>query len=172
MNSEYLDLIMHSESTCDRRKKPNNSRYKITEMWEIHHEISRRLALGQSNVEIAEDLGVSKEMVSYTKNSPVVEEKVAIMRGAMDADTLDLGIRIKELAPLALEKVQEALEKGTVNGQELSGTFIVKTAERHLDRAGYAPVKKFIGVTGTLTPADIEEIKNRAKICGVIANAE
>ena len=82
-----------------RRCDPSKERgtWVVNEMWDVHHEIARRLVLGQKNVQIAEDLGISAVMVSNVRNSPIVQEHTAIMRGARDADTVDLSREIKEM---------------------------------------------------------------------------
>lgn len=142
--------------------------FKVSEMWDIHREISRRVALGEKNKDIAEALGVSEVMVSYTKHSPVVEKNTDILRGAMDADTIDLGIRIQQIAPKALDLIEEALNSGTVHNEKIAGGTIIKVAERHMDRAGFAPVKKVAVATGKLTPDQIEKIKQRAISSGIV----
>lgn len=157
------------DNWVDLRRSPKSERtFRVKELWEIHHEIVRRLALGERNRDIAKSLGLSEAMVSYTKNSGLIEEKVGIMRGAMDADTIDLGIRIQKIAPRALELLEEVMNKGTVLNKEVSAPKIITTAERHMDRAGYAPVKRVAIASTHLTPEDIENIKDRARLSGVI----
>ena len=154
------------------RKIPQEFRrtFKVSEVWEIHHEIARRLSLGHKNKDIAKELGITEQMVSYTKNSPVIEKKVAIMRGAMDADTVDLGIRINQLAPKALDLLEEVMSSGTILNKDVHVNQIIKVADKQLDRAGYAPVKKIAVATGKLTPEDIEGIKERARSAGLVRN--
>ena len=133
--------------------------FRIGKLWEIHHEIARRLSLGEKNRSIADALGITEVMVSYTKNSKLVEDKVDILRASMDADTIDLGIRIKEFAPKALVLLEEIIEG---KHDEASIALRARYADRHLDRAGLAPIKKIAVATGHLSRSDIEEIKRRA----------
>ncbi len=94
-----------NEDRVDLRfKNPEvNKSYRIAKLWDIHHEITRRIALGERNKDIAAALGISVGMVVYTKNSLAGKQQVGIMRGAMDADTIDLGIKIQKFAPIALK---------------------------------------------------------------------
>jgi len=82
-------------------------------MWEVHHEIARLVLLGYKNVDIAEKLDCSPQLVSNVRNSPVVKEKLALMRGARDADTIDIAKEIKEIAPEALNLLKNEKTKST-----------------------------------------------------------
>lgn len=145
----------------DGRFKDSERTFRVGQLWEVHHEVVRRLALGEKGSDIAESLGVSKAMVSYTKNSKLARDKIDIMRAAMDADTVDVGIRIQEIAPKALE-VLEGIIQGSGEYKEASLALRARYADKHLDRAGYSPVKKLAVATQHLTKEDIEKIKERA----------
>jgi hypothetical protein len=101
-------------------------------------------------------------MVSYTKNSKAAQDQIGILRGAMDADTIDLGRQIQQFAPKALQLLEEIIE-GRGEGRDASIRQRGLHAEKYLDRAGYSPVKKVATVSTTLTRQDIEAIKNRAR---------
>ena len=149
----------------DGRKVGERKGWQVAQMWESHHEIARRLILGQSNEEIAIDLNCTAQTVSNVRNSPVVQEKLAIMSAARDAGTLELAKEIADLAPLALQRVKEAIENGTVLGKELSGSIILKEANGLLDREIGKPTQRIDtrGLHGVFTLADIERIKERAR---------
>lgn len=139
--------------------------WQVAEMWDKHHEIARRIVLGQSNVEIAEALHVGAQQVSNVRNSPVVQDKLTIMRAARDAGTIDLAKEIADLAPIALQRVREALETGQVLGRELSGSSIMKEANNLMDREIGKPTQRIDtrNVHGHFTMEDIERIKERAR---------
>ena len=101
-------------------------------------------------------------MVSYTRNSKVAKDQVGILRGAMDADTIDLGIQIQKFAPVAL-KLLEDIIKGDGDGKDASIGLRARHADRYLDRAGHSPVKKIATMSTTLTREDIEAIKARSR---------
>lgn len=142
--------------------------FEVSHMWEVHHEIVRRRLLGQKVVNIARDLGVSEAMVSYTLNSPVVRDKLSIMKGARDAETLDLAKRIRENAPKSLKLLEEIIE-GEVDGTPVGVTLRAREANTMLARAGYGPITNIKGAVAHahFTGEDIKEIKKRAIESGV-----
>ncbi|HUW44853.1 MAG TPA: hypothetical protein VMW50_03565 [Dehalococcoidia bacterium] len=139
--------------------------WQVAEMWDRHHEIARRIILGQNNQEIGEALNVTAQQVSNVRNSPVVQDKITIMRAARDAGTIDLAKDIADLAPIALQRVREALETGQVLGRELSGSSIMKEANNLMDREIGKPTQRIDtrNVHGHFTLDDIERIKERAR---------
>lgn len=148
-----------------KQLKPVAKGHVIVEMWESHHEIARRLLLGQKHVDIAKDMGCTPQTVSNVERSPVVADKLSIMRAARDAGSIDLAKEIQDLAPLALQRVREALETGQVMGRELNGISILKECNQLLDREIGKPTQRVDtrNIHGHFTMADIDRIKARAK---------
>lgn len=140
------------------RLPTGNRRYNIQEMQNIHHEVARLLLLGMKHVEVASRLGVTPTMVSYTANSPVVKRQLAVMRGARDVSAVDCAQRIKELAPIAIERLEKLLD--SENEQ-----IVHKTAVAVLDRAGHAPVQRMQAdmVHMHFTANELDDIKSRAR---------
>jgi len=143
----------------DRRFKVDPSTYNVKNLWEVHHEILRRLALGQTSTQISNALGVNKLTVSNTRNSVLGREKLEAFRQAMDAEALDIGTRIQQFAPKALKVLEDIIEG---NYEEASLALRAKYASQHLGRAGFGEVKKVASISRTLTRNDIERIKERA----------
>lgn len=141
-----------------------------TNIWDRHHEIARRVLLGQANIDIAKDLGVTKEMVSMVRNSPVVKDKLACMQVARDAKAVDLAAEIADLAPVALQKLKEALEEGKVNGQQLNAAAIVNVANSILDRDQGKPTQRVEtrNLHGHFTIDDINRMKEKAATLGAL----
>ena len=139
-----------------------------TNIWDRHHEIARLILLGRTNKDIAETLGVTKEMVSMVRNSPVVKDKLACMQVARDAQAVDLAAEIANLAPVALQKLKEALEEGKVNGQQLNATAIVNVANSILDRDQGKPTQRVEtrNLHGHFTLDDINRMKQKAAEMG------
>ena len=73
-------MTLPERSQVDRRFAEANGRKRQTNelcgMWERHHTIARLLALGRSNVEIAEVLNITPQTVSNTRNDPIVKAKI------------------------------------------------------------------------------------------------
>ena len=148
----------------ERRVAPDKKRtYEVSEMWDVHHEIVRRLLIGQKVVNIAKDLKVSEAMVSYTRNSPVVREKLEIMKGARDAETIDLAKRIRENAPQSLRLLEDIIS-GEVDGTSVPLNMRRQEANMMMNRAGFAPVQTIKGAIlhGHYTSEEIDDIKKRA----------
>lgn len=164
-----------SERGPDLRRNPetaNNRHWTVNEMWEVHHEIARLLLLGYKNVDVAEHLSVSSQMVSNVRNSPVVQDKLTIMKGARDADTIDLSKEIRDSAPDALGLLKDII-RGDNEGAGANLPLRAKTAESMMDRAGYAaPQRKQVeSIHYTLTKEEIDGIKEKAKNSGDVVDA-
>ena len=140
-----------------------NRKYQIKELWDRHHEINRRILLGQKIKEIAEDLNISEATVSYTKNSKLAQDELNVLKAARDASSVDVAMQIKEIAPRALEVLEEVIE-----GDDSSLSLKAKVATDLLDRAGHSAPKKMIGAMmhEHFTKDDIIKIKERAKTIG------
>ena len=140
------------------RLPTGNRKYNIKEMWDCHHEVVRLALLGLKHVDIANTLGVSPVMVSYTLNSPIVKRQLAIMRGARDAEAVDVAAQIKALAPKAVEILEKLMDSEQESMQFKAATGV-------LDRAGHAPVQRLQAsmAVGHFTADEIKDIKNRAK---------
>lgn len=158
--------LQYNKQLDQRRSGDRQGGLLIAEMWEAHHEIARRILLGQKNVDIARDLGCTPATVSNVRNSPVVKDKLAIMSAVRDAGTIELAKEIQDLAPLALSRIREALEQGTVMGKELNSSAILKEANNLLDRDQGKATQRIDtrNLNATLTVEDIELLKEKAKI--------
>lgn len=143
---------------------PNSGRmkkgtYELQKMREIHHEIVRQVILNKSDTEISQNLGVSKVMVRYTRESPIVADKIAVIRGSLDAESIDLVKEVRDLAPVALAILEEFLLDP---GHDMKERRMI--AQDILDRDGRAPRthKTEIGEP-LLRTKDIEDIKRAAR---------
>uniref|UniRef100_A0A6M3JCD3 Uncharacterized protein n=1 Tax=viral metagenome TaxID=1070528 RepID=A0A6M3JCD3_9ZZZZ len=147
----------------DLRIKRNGRRksWEVSKLWDIHQEVIRLKTLGMKNVQIQSALGVSKGLVTCTLNSRVAQDKLMIMRGARDAETIDLAKRIKEFAPKCLDLLESVVE-GVGAGTGATLGLRVRTSQDYADRAGLGAVRKFQSESVHLTVADIEKIKQRA----------
>jgi hypothetical protein len=148
----------------DRRKKNGYTRsrsWQVNEVWELHAEISRRILLGQKNTVIAEALGCSQQTVSNVRNSPVIQDRLALMRGARDASAIDIARDIQEFAPEALALLKQVV-RGEGPGENASIALRAKQANDFLDRAGHGAVRREQHLHAHLTTEEIEGIKQRA----------
>ena len=148
-----------------RRRKPGDDRkrFEVDSIWAVHSEIIRRKVLGQKNTVIAKALGVSDVMVSYTVNSPKVQDKMEALSGARDAMTSDLKEEIEAMVPQALLNLSEIIVQGKLNGNEASLSLVAKESNNMIDRMIGKPVQstKNIHAHAILTGEDIQAIKDR-----------
>lgn len=151
----------------DRRRNPNKKSFAVTEMWNTHREIARLAATGMKGADIARTLNVTPVMVSYTLNSPIVKRQLDQMHAARDMDAVDVSKRIHEIAPRALERLEELLESETES-------IAFRAATDVLDRAGHAAVKtlRTESLAVHLNKEDLDEIKERAKSIGLCIDVD
>ena len=157
----------------DLRRSGERNHWVVSEMWDLHHEIARRISLGQKNVEIAKALGCTPQTVSNVRNSPVVQEHISILQGARDADTIDLAREIKEIAPVALQLLKNVIN-GEKEGVNASIALRAREANNMLARVGHGVPHKVQAEVANwhLTSKDIQDIKQRALANGDVVDAE
>lgn len=153
----------------DTRFNNEGRKYQIQKLWGIHHEILRLLLLGRTHREIADELGVTTVMVSYTANSELVKRQLEVMNGARDAQALNLAVEIKRFAPEAFELLQSIMREPSTSDKHK-----IAIAMDAMDRAGYAPPKVVEGrfVHAHFTAEEIEEMKRRAKESNQVIEGE
>jgi len=144
-------------------RQDSSSYYNLQKMNQLHHENVRRIVVGQKDHIIADSLNVSKAMVKYTRESPVVKQKLDIMMGARAASSVELQKQIQALAPLALHEMTKIMtdEKSPHGVRAGIGKDI-------LDRAGFKPANVNIDATDSFNEERIEKLKERARLSGVV----
>lgn len=152
---------------ADGRRSVERKTFTVENIWNSHREIMRLALTGMKQADIARELGVSEVMVSYTLNSPVVKRQLDVMQAARDIDAVDVSKRIQEVAPRALEVLEELLE-------DANDAIRFKTATDLLDRAGHAAVKtlRTQSLSVHLDKDDLEEIKQRAREIGLCVDVD
>jgi hypothetical protein len=145
----------------DRREKPDTRKtFEVSKIWETHSEIIRRLLVGQKASAIAEEMDVSRAMVSYVRKSRVVQDRLAELGAERDAISVDTARYIKDKVPKALRLLEQIM----VGDVDATIGLRAKEANNWLDRAGYSPVRNVNANVNVshFTPEDIEDIKRRA----------
>ena len=176
MNSKEKYFGISEGREEDLRRVPGHERktFEVQEMWQVHHEIVRMKILGFKATEIAEKLNVSAQMVSYTLNSQVVKDKLAVMEGARDADTIEVAKEIAKMFPKALKVYDKILDEEDENGLPHSGASLglqKATADRVLEVGGHGPVRRIDArhahAHAHFTAEEIKEIKERGKVAAL-----
>lgn len=94
----------------DRRRSPERH-FDIKQLWQRNHEILRLAFLGWKHKDIADHLGITAVTVSNTVNSTLGKDKLNLMAGARDAETLDVMDEIQQMVPKALKVYDNILEE-------------------------------------------------------------
>ena len=138
--------------------------HTIVEMSGRHHEIARRLVLGQKNTDIARELGVTPMMVSNVRNAPVVKEQMSYLSAKRDQITVRISEQIAETLPRCVKYLTDSIDDPEVNS-----TVNSRNAFGLLAAGGYGPTKNVNvrSVHQVLTAADIADIRNEAAQIGI-----
>jgi hypothetical protein len=149
-----------------RHRLPNtHNKYNIEQMWDIHHEIARLALIGMKQVDIANHLSISPVTVSYVLNSPIVERQMNQLKAVRDLEAIDISKEIKELAPKAIQVLEDLMDNELPN-------IKLKAATDILDRAGYAAVKtlRTENLHAHFSSEEIADIRQRAREVGLLTD--
>lgn len=147
--------------------EPGEHRYEITHLWDRHKAILRLLVQGWSNKQIAMHLGISPQTVSIVRNSALAQEHLAHLHDLADLECSSMNARLAANAPVALEVLEEMMTSPATEEKTRA-----KIALGLLDRAGFGPSQKTLHKHQHMhvTPADIEDIKRRAREAGMVVD--
>lgn len=134
--------------------------YDLQKLRARHHAIIRMALAGHTNKQIADELEITEATVGYTLRSTLAQEKMSQMQAILDLQNVDMLARLEGAAPIAFMELFEVMT--TTADERLKA----KTAVDIIDRAGYSPIKRTIGVTKHIQQTDIDEIKSRIKANG------
>lgn len=146
------------------RVRGANKDYQIKYIWDTHREIVRMIAAGMKRGEIAKIAGVSKQTVTNVANSNLTRARIDELHGRMDDDAVNVGKRIRALAPVALAVSEELLMDNST-----SPAVRTSIAQDILDRAGYQPPKQIsVDLRFGLAPEKKKLLIDRAKEIGLM----
>jgi hypothetical protein len=132
--------------------------YQLRKLHAVHREVIRLRASGLTNMNIANELGVTQAFVGLVLNSELGKLAMEEMQSKMDAEVIEVGVALQQNAKLAeafLGKVVVGEEKG------VSPALRARVCMDQLDRAGFGKITKNLNVdfSGALTAQEIAEIK-------------
>jgi len=154
------------QGTHDLRTTGNRN-YDIEKVWDSHHEIVRRLVLGEKPVQIANNLGITTQTVSNVRNNPIVKRLFGILHSARDASVVEIRNRIVNIAPLAIEYLETVLNNELSSGtHSATGLGAAKTIIENV-----LPKSTIVRVDETLTIETINSLKERARQAGMLQAA-
>ena len=141
--------------------------FNLSELQAQHHEIARRLVIGQSPKEISVALGCSYQSIINIKNMPMVQEQINLLSGARDAEVVDVAKQIRDLAPKCVKVLEDILDN-----EDAHDSLKLKASLSVLDRSGHSVPKN---ITTNVTHRIVSEhelalIKQRAVEIGLYEN--
>lgn len=118
---------------------PSVEKYQLKHIKPYHREIARRVVLGQSQHDIAQDLSMSESRLSIICNSPMFKKEVERLESMRNAGVENIQEQLQEVSPVMLE-ILERLALYSSKDQ-----IKKECAQDLLDRAGYGKITKFDG---------------------------
>lgn len=149
------------------RRGAKSIRNNLNQLYNHHKEMLRLSATGLRPSEVAEITGFDRRTVSACIHSDLGEAQLHELHAERDANAVDIGKRITEALPLALEAVISVVKEDGAG----SAADKIRAGFGLLDRAGFGPVTKSASITTHLTAADLAEIKERAKEIGIMVGS-
>ena len=136
-------------------------KYNIKALWGKPKEILRLYASGlYTQRQIADMLDCTTVTINNVIHSALGRQTLEMLNGVADAESIDLTVRYKSLATIALS-VQEEL----LMDESTTDTLKNRIADKIQDRAGYTPIAKNLNVNVNrgLSEEELSEIKQRAR---------
>lgn len=144
----------------DHRRNPDGNRcYDIKTLWDHHQEIIRLLSMGYRPSAIAAELGVHPQTVSNIRNNPIAQAKIRELQGFRDDDAASISKRIRDLAPVAINVLEDSLFHAEENIEDKdSRSHGIASARTVLE---HAIPKKFEGriIHGHVSLSQINKMK-------------
>ena len=109
----------------------------VKRIQQYHHEILRLTVLGVTPKRIAEHVGLSATTVDRILRSDLVKKRLEQLQVARTANTLSVTRRLVEMAPKALDVLEEALHDETSPIRDR-----VKVAQDLMDRSGNSKITR------------------------------
>ncbi len=162
-SNEHTSILDAYIAPIDGRRNPDgNQNYELCRMYGMHDEIVRLYTSGLKFVTIAHHLQISPQTVSNLINDPLAQARISKLREARDAEAVEIGSRIMEIAPLAVDMVKKALlegiSKGDTDNKKLSAG--IRASSLVLDHAHPKTVKTE-NIHGHVTWEQLQAIKKR-----------
>jgi hypothetical protein len=166
-----LEIDTHRE---DDGRTVSERDYQIKSLWNHHQEMIRRAACGEKPKDIAAALDVTPATVGNVIHSELGKKAIRAIQAEMNANVVDVGRRIREIAPTAIELIDKVINYDQLEPDQRREVLLgevpdiktrIATSLDILDRAGHTPIRKVAGIIahGVMTRSDLEEIKRRGE---------
>ena len=121
-----------------------------------HYKIIALHIAGQTNTQIATEIGVSIQTVGKTLNSPLAQDLINRALGQELEEAIDLKGRLEELAGIGVSRLEDIIVNDADNKTALGA---IKTVLEYVQSKA---VQKTENVNMTVTAADIVAMRRRA----------
>lgn len=140
---------------------PDKRRYQLRGLNEMHRECIRLTLLGWKTKQIADFLGVTEPTVCNAVNGQKGRMQLAIMRGARDADSIDIAKDITEFAAEAWD-----IAKDLIRDANQPASLRLKYCFETIGVAGHVKPQRvqMSHAVAHLTVDEITAIKDRARM--------
>ena len=140
---------------------PDKRRYQLRGLNEMHRECIRLTLLGWKPKQIADFLGITEPTVCNAVNGHKGRMQLAIMRGARDADSIDIAKDITEFAAEAWE-----IAKDLIRDTNQPASLRLKYCFETIGVAGHVKPQRvqMSHAVAHLTIDEITAIKDRARL--------
>ncbi len=159
--------LAHASQAAPTQATQTKGTYQLQKLRGRHHLILQLAAKGMKGVEISQVLQISEVAVSYTLNSELGKQKLAALLGEADLDTIDVIKEFGELAPIAVEVIEEVLVNPAAKHADR-----LSAAEKILNGAGFARRQQIDINVHHVTDEEIQEAKvmarQRGRLAGVV----
>jgi hypothetical protein len=143
---------------------PGEPRDTLQELRDNHQVIKRLLFMGKSPAEISRTLGVTTQTVSNVRNSKLMRIALERLHKQADKDVVEIESRIQSLLKPSLDKLEEVINDGTLDGELVEVGDRLGVIERSLGRGGF-PSNPRVDINkggSNVTKTTIERVKARA----------
>jgi len=139
-------------------------KWEVNRLRQIHHEILRRLTLGQKPSDIAKAMDVTPQTVRNIAETQLGSEELAILGAMRDADAVDMAETIRKEAEASF------LFMATVRAGDVEGVTLeqrIKAADSIMDRAQEtSKVRRSESriLSAVYTAEELEQLKENARV--------
>jgi hypothetical protein len=139
---------------------PEDDPSDLKKVREKHHSVARMIAGGLNQRMVSQLCGFTESYLSVLLNNPAMQELVQLYRIQQGAAVTVVTEKLRTVGLQAIEKLEEKLEAGTLNNQEL-----LALSKLGLDRGGHGPQTKshVVNETHLFDHAQLEE-RNRSAL--------
>lgn len=160
---EVRKLTQEDLVAGERVKVAARPKQTLQKIRQSHHSMARMVALGKSNIEISEVIGVTPQRITTLKADPAFQELISYYQSMTDDVYVNVAERIAGFTTDAMEVLHERILE---NPDAVKTDDIIKVISMGLDRTGYGPksTQNINQRVMVVTDAELDRIKQEATL--------